>query len=128
MSEVCMGNVTFQFQCSSESTNGTGVQGGQIPELIFYGPTTITSMNSPTNSMCASPTRELMEGAGCGIGMSGGAVGGGGGGGAVNSREMAMAARNSRNSAELTVNCDDLLNTAAAAAGTTTDTSGPSAN
>lgn len=37
--EVCMGNVTFQFQCSSESTNGTGVQGGQIPELIFYGPT-----------------------------------------------------------------------------------------
>lgn len=39
MSEVYMGNVTFQFQCSSESTNGTGVQGGQIPELIFYGPT-----------------------------------------------------------------------------------------
>lgn len=39
MTEVCMGNVTFQFQCSSESTNGTGVQGGQIPELIFYGPT-----------------------------------------------------------------------------------------
>lgn len=38
MSEVCMGNVTFQFQCSSESTNGTGVQGGQIPELIFFGP------------------------------------------------------------------------------------------
>jgi len=30
---------TFQFQCSSESTNGTGVQGGQIPEIIFYGPT-----------------------------------------------------------------------------------------
>lgn len=30
--------VTFQFQCSSESTNGTGVQGGQIPELVFYGP------------------------------------------------------------------------------------------
>lgn len=39
MTEVCMGSVTFQFQCSSESTNGTGVQGGQIPELIFYGPT-----------------------------------------------------------------------------------------
>lgn len=39
MTEACMGNVTFQFQCSSESTNGTGVQGGQIPELIFYGPT-----------------------------------------------------------------------------------------
>jgi BTB/POZ domain-containing protein 3/6 len=30
--------VTFQFQCSAESTNGTGVQGGQIPEIIFYGP------------------------------------------------------------------------------------------
>lgn len=38
MSEVTVGTVTFQFQCSSESTNGTGVQGGQIPELIFYGP------------------------------------------------------------------------------------------
>lgn len=37
MSEVNVGHVTFQFQCSSESTNGTGVQGGQIPELIFYG-------------------------------------------------------------------------------------------
>ncbi|XP_037950890.1 BTB/POZ domain-containing protein 6 isoform X2 [Teleopsis dalmanni] len=55
MSEVCMGNVTFQFQCSSESTNGTGVQGGQIPELIFYGPTTVTAINSPTNSLCATP-------------------------------------------------------------------------
>ena len=33
------GQATFQFQCSSESTNGTGVQGGQIPEIIFYGPT-----------------------------------------------------------------------------------------
>ena len=39
MSEVQTGMVTFQFQCSSDSTNGTGVQGGQIPELIFYGPT-----------------------------------------------------------------------------------------
>lgn len=38
MSEVAVGPVSFQFQCSSESTNGTGVQGGQIPELIFYGP------------------------------------------------------------------------------------------
>ncbi|KAH8356391.1 hypothetical protein KR084_010529 [Drosophila pseudotakahashii] len=55
MSEVLMGNVTFQFQCSSESTNGTGVQGGQIPELIFYGPTTVTAMSSPTNSVCATP-------------------------------------------------------------------------
>ncbi|XP_025410688.1 BTB/POZ domain-containing protein 6 isoform X3 [Sipha flava] len=39
LSEINAGCVTFQFQCSSESTNGTGVQGGQIPELIFYGPT-----------------------------------------------------------------------------------------
>ncbi len=36
MTEVQFGKVTFQFQCSSDSTNGTGVQGGQIPELIFY--------------------------------------------------------------------------------------------
>ncbi|XP_028428376.1 BTB/POZ domain-containing protein 3-like [Perca flavescens] len=36
MTEVQYGKVTFQFQCSSDSTNGTGVQGGQIPELIFY--------------------------------------------------------------------------------------------
>ena len=46
MSEVTVGNITFQFQCSSESTNGTGVQGGQIPELIFYGPTGSTSSTS----------------------------------------------------------------------------------
>ncbi|XP_064485093.1 BTB/POZ domain-containing protein 6-B-like [Ornithodoros turicata] len=38
MSEVVIGCTTFQFQCSSDSTNGTGVQGGQIPELLFYGP------------------------------------------------------------------------------------------
>ncbi|XP_059483082.1 BTB/POZ domain-containing protein 6-B-like isoform X1 [Neocloeon triangulifer] len=43
MSEVSVGSVTFQFQCSSESTNGTGVQGGQIPELIFYGPQSVAS-------------------------------------------------------------------------------------
>ncbi|XP_026079342.1 BTB/POZ domain-containing protein 6-A isoform X1 [Carassius auratus] len=36
MTEVQCGKVTFQFQCSSDSTNGTGVQGGQIPELMFY--------------------------------------------------------------------------------------------
>lgn len=36
MAEIQCGKVTFQFQCSSESTNGTGVQGGQIPEIIFY--------------------------------------------------------------------------------------------
>jgi len=41
MQEVLVGEskAIFQFQCSSESTNGTGVQGGQIPEIIFYGPT-----------------------------------------------------------------------------------------
>jgi hypothetical protein len=38
LSEVVSGSVTFQFQCAIESTNGTGVQGGQIPELLFYGP------------------------------------------------------------------------------------------
>ena len=31
-------SLTFMFQCSADSTNGTGVQGGQIPEIIFYGP------------------------------------------------------------------------------------------
>ncbi|XP_068194317.1 BTB/POZ domain-containing protein 6-B-like [Antennarius striatus] len=36
LTEVQCGGVTFQFQCSSDSTNGTGVQGGQIPELVFY--------------------------------------------------------------------------------------------
>uniref|UniRef100_A0A2R9CMJ9 BTB domain-containing protein n=1 Tax=Pan paniscus TaxID=9597 RepID=A0A2R9CMJ9_PANPA len=36
MTEVQCRKVAFQFQCSSDSTNGTGVQGGQIPELIFY--------------------------------------------------------------------------------------------
>ncbi|EPQ13565.1 BTB/POZ domain-containing protein 6 [Myotis brandtii] len=36
LTEVQCGKVTFQFQCSSNSTNGTRVQGGQIPELIFY--------------------------------------------------------------------------------------------
>lgn len=46
LSEVYMGTVTFQFHCSSESTNGTGVQGGQIPELIYYGPTVNTLPNS----------------------------------------------------------------------------------
>jgi len=46
MTDVSVGNVTFQFQCSAESTNGTGVQGGQIPELIFYGPSGSTN-NSP---------------------------------------------------------------------------------
>lgn len=37
MPEVQCGRVTFQFQCSTESTNGTGVQGGQIPEILFFG-------------------------------------------------------------------------------------------
>ena len=34
--EVTQNQTTFLFQCSSESTNGTGVHGGQIPEIIFY--------------------------------------------------------------------------------------------
>lgn len=39
LSEVTVSSdVNFQFQFSSESTNGTGVQGGQIPEILFYGP------------------------------------------------------------------------------------------
>ncbi|XP_049877932.1 BTB/POZ domain-containing protein 6-B isoform X1 [Pectinophora gossypiella] len=46
LSEVYMGTVTFQFHCSSESTNGTGVQGGQIPELIYYGPTVSTAITN----------------------------------------------------------------------------------
>lgn len=54
MTEVCMGTVTFNFQCSSESTNGTGVQGGQIPELIFYGPTTGHSNTSTLKKAIAS--------------------------------------------------------------------------
>jgi len=36
LAEVVCDGVTIQFQCSIDSTNGTGVQGGQIPELIFY--------------------------------------------------------------------------------------------
>ncbi|GBP98102.1 hypothetical protein EVAR_68646_1 [Eumeta japonica] len=101
-SEVCMGNVTFQFQCSSESTNGTGVQGGQIPELIFYGPTTITSMNSPTQSMCGTPVGEL-EAAGAGTVPS--SVSGTGQG------------KCNRNSNDLTVNCDDILATTSSSDG-----------
>ena len=50
MSEAIVGSVTFQFQCSSESTNGTGVQGGQIPELIFYGPPTDEWRNAYINN------------------------------------------------------------------------------
>lgn len=61
MTEVCTGAVTFNFQCSSESTNGTGVQGGQIPELIFYGPSgnsntnTLKKNNASSNNEMASP-------------------------------------------------------------------------
>ncbi|XP_011177616.1 BTB/POZ domain-containing protein 6-B isoform X2 [Zeugodacus cucurbitae] len=83
MSEVCMGNVTFQFQCSSESTNGTGVQGGQIPELIFYGPTIVTALSSPTNSLCPTPIGASSSGGGAGASVS--------------------------NGGGLHVNCDDLL-------------------
>lgn len=58
MTEVCMGSVTFQFQCSAESTNGTGTSGGQIPELIFYGPTSnITSIVQSVTNMSITSTR-----------------------------------------------------------------------
>ncbi|RWS11440.1 BTB/POZ domain-containing protein 6-like protein [Dinothrombium tinctorium] len=46
LSEVTVNGITFQFQCSSDSTNGTGVQGGQIPELLFYGPMTPPPISS----------------------------------------------------------------------------------
>ncbi|KAI1295583.1 BTB/POZ domain-containing protein 3 [Halotydeus destructor] len=32
------GTFAFQFQSSSDSTNGTTLQGGQIPEILFYAP------------------------------------------------------------------------------------------
>lgn len=38
LNEVTVHGVTFHFQCSSDSTNGTGTSGGQIPELLFYVP------------------------------------------------------------------------------------------
>lgn len=38
LDEVTVHGVTFHFQCSADSTNGTGISGGQIPELLFYGP------------------------------------------------------------------------------------------
>ena len=28
--------VTFAFSPSAESRNGTGIQGGQIPQILFY--------------------------------------------------------------------------------------------
>ncbi|XP_049286226.1 BTB/POZ domain-containing protein 6-B isoform X1 [Anopheles funestus] len=56
MSEVSVGTVTFQFQCSSESTNGTGVQGGQIPELIFYGPMGVSQQNSILSASASNNT------------------------------------------------------------------------
>lgn len=60
LSEVNVGNVTFQFQCSSESTNGTGVQGGQIPELIFYGssPVLLIQQNQKAVESSSSPKIE----------------------------------------------------------------------
>jgi BTB/POZ domain-containing protein 3/6 len=54
MTEVCCGAVTFNFQCSSESTNGTGVQGGQIPELIFYGPLGHSNTNTLKKAVTTS--------------------------------------------------------------------------
>uniref|UniRef100_A0A182XG50 BTB domain-containing protein n=1 Tax=Anopheles quadriannulatus TaxID=34691 RepID=A0A182XG50_ANOQN len=56
MSEVSVGTVTFQFQCSSESTNGTGVQGGQIPELIFYGPMGVSQQSSIISASASNNT------------------------------------------------------------------------
>jgi len=57
MAEVVSGCVTFQFQCAVESTNGTGVQGGQIPELLFYGPTHVNGDNSGTPSSTLKRTQ-----------------------------------------------------------------------
>lgn len=37
LNEVTVDKVTFNFHVSSDSTNGTNVHGGQIPELLFYG-------------------------------------------------------------------------------------------
>ena len=58
--EVAAGCVTFQFQCAVESTNGTGVQGGQIPEVLFYGPTPANGEGgltpNPTLKRAKSPT------------------------------------------------------------------------
>uniref|UniRef100_A0A182W1A7 BTB domain-containing protein n=1 Tax=Anopheles minimus TaxID=112268 RepID=A0A182W1A7_9DIPT len=56
MSEVSVGTVTFQFQCSSESTNGTGVQGGQIPELIFYGPMGVSQQHTILSASASNNT------------------------------------------------------------------------
>lgn len=74
MTEVCTGSVTFQFQCSSESTNGTGVQGGQIPELIFYGPTTGSTSNTSTllHPKLVKPGASSPAGNNAGSGANGG--------------------------------------------------------
>ena len=55
MTEVQAGAVNFQFQCSADSTNGTGVQGGQIPELLFYGPSPAQAAVSVTAGQVAAP-------------------------------------------------------------------------
>ncbi|XP_062536148.1 BTB/POZ domain-containing protein 6-B isoform X2 [Armigeres subalbatus] len=73
MSEVSVGTVTFQFQCSSESTNGTGVQGGQIPELIFYGP---MGMSSQTAGLPGSSSSNTINNNKPNISSSGGTTGG----------------------------------------------------
>lgn len=75
MSEVCMGNVTFQFQCSSESTNGTGVQGGQIPELIFFGPSQLQQSQAQSDNARVVATTSIMGASGPGEGASGNSVG-----------------------------------------------------
>ena len=60
LTEIAVGAVTFQFQGSVESTNGTGVQGGQIPELLFYGPLPPASSQGSigdSSSLCCEPQR-----------------------------------------------------------------------
>ncbi|XP_055584887.1 BTB/POZ domain-containing protein 6-B-like isoform X2 [Uranotaenia lowii] len=94
MSEVSVGTVTFQFQCSSESTNGTGVQGGQIPELIFYGPMGTSSGNGSsgaphgTGAISGSSSNNSLNNnkpSGTGRGGSSGAKNSCNGGGTMNS-------------------------------------------
>ena len=60
LSEVCMkGNVNFQFQCSTDSTNGTGVQGGQIPEILFYNP--VRDREGPVRPLTSDGSRGLIR-------------------------------------------------------------------
>ena len=62
-SEVTVGKVSFNFQSSCESTNGTGVQGGQIPELLFYGPSPSQSRDEKVVETLSEPLNvvEIIE-------------------------------------------------------------------